>query len=147
MCHSNDLSDLSTTHYILFIQEPLLNTLIEVQTFLAANPSEIVTIIFEDYVTAPNGLTNVFKAANLTQYWFPAASMPVNGAAWPTIGTLIQNNWRLVVFTSKRAKQATEGIAYQWAYMNENQCKQRCFEWKSGIDFQAHSIRECCIKC
>ncbi|CAM6103997.1 unnamed protein product [Calypogeia fissa] len=101
--------------------EPLLNTLIEIQTFLAANPTEIVTIFLEDYVTAPNGLTNVFKAANLTQYWFPVASMPVGGAAWPTIGTMIQNNWRLLVFTSIRSKQATEGIAYQWAYMNENQ--------------------------
>ncbi|PRQ55016.1 putative PLC-like phosphodiesterase, TIM beta/alpha-barrel domain-containing protein [Rosa chinensis] len=48
--------------------EPAIDTLNEIQAFLSANPGEIVTLILEDYVEAPNGLTNVFKAAGLMKY-------------------------------------------------------------------------------
>ena len=95
----------------------------EVQAFLEANPTEIVTIIIEDYVTSPNGLTKVFNAAGLKKYWFAVSRMPKNGENWPTIDDMIQKNQRLVVFTSKSAKEASEGIAYQWRYMVENQCE------------------------
>ncbi|KAI8534180.1 hypothetical protein RHMOL_Rhmol10G0069100 [Rhododendron molle] len=44
--------------------EPAIDTLREVEAFLSANPSEIVTIILEDYVQAPNGLTKVFTDAD-----------------------------------------------------------------------------------
>lgn len=101
--------------------QPAINVLKEVQAFLEANPTEIVTIIIEDYVTSPNGLTNVFNAAGLKKYWFPVSRMPKNGENWPTIDDMIQKNQRLVVFTSKSAKEASEGIAYQWRYMVENQ--------------------------
>lgn len=101
--------------------EPAIDTLKEIEAFLAANPSEIVTIILEDYVEAPNGLTNVFKASGLSDYWFPLSSMPKNGEDWPLVSDMVANNQRLIVFTSKRAKEQTEGIAYQWNYMVENQ--------------------------
>ncbi|KAJ0076576.1 hypothetical protein Patl1_35535 [Pistacia atlantica] len=101
--------------------QPAINVLKEVQKFLEANPAEIVTIIIEDYVTSPNGLTNVFVAAGLAKYWFPVTRMPNNGGDWPTVDDMIRNNQRLVVFTSKSAKEASEGIAYQWSYMVENQ--------------------------
>lgn len=95
----------------------------EVKAFLEANPAEIVTIFIEDYVTSPNGLTKVFDAAELRKYWFPVSSMPKNGESWPTVDDMIHENQRLVVFTSKSAKEASEGIAYQWRYVVENQCE------------------------
>ncbi|XP_023518072.1 PI-PLC X domain-containing protein At5g67130-like isoform X1 [Cucurbita pepo subsp. pepo] len=101
--------------------QPAIEVLKEFQAFLGANPSEIVTIIIEDYVTAPNGLTNVFAAAGLKQFWFPVSSMPKNGGDWPTVSDMIQKNQRLLVFTSKAAKEASDGIAYVWNYMVENQ--------------------------
>ncbi|XP_044490639.1 PI-PLC X domain-containing protein At5g67130-like [Mangifera indica] len=101
--------------------QPAVNVLKEVQKFLEGNPTEIVTIIIEDYVTSPNGLTNVFVAAGLAKYWFPVTRMPKNGGDWPTVDDMIRNNQRLLVFTSKSAKEASEGIAYQWRYMVENQ--------------------------
>lgn len=104
-------------------QQPAVNVLKEVQKFLVGNPTEIVTIIIEDYVTSPNGLTNVFVAAGLAKYWFPVTRMPQNGGDWPTVDDMIRNNQRLLVFTSKSAKEASEGIAYQWRYMVENQCE------------------------
>jgi hypothetical protein len=104
------------------MQQPAINVLKEIQVFLEANPSEIVTIIIEDYVTSPKGLTKVFNAAGLRKYWFPVSRMPKNGGDWPTVDDMVQKNQRLVVFTSKAAKEASEGIAYEWRYLVENQC-------------------------
>ncbi|KAF8405003.1 hypothetical protein HHK36_009898 [Tetracentron sinense] len=101
--------------------QPAINVLKEIQVFLEANPSEIVTIIIEDYVTSPKGLTNVFNAAGLRKFWFPVSRMPKNGEDWPTVDNMVQQNQRLVVFTSKSAKEASEGIAYEWKYLVENQ--------------------------
>lgn len=95
----------------------------EIEAFLSANPSEIVTIILEDYVETPNGLTKVFTDAGLMKYWFPLSKMPKNGQDWPLVTDMVANNQRLLVFTSKSAKEQSEGIAYQWNYMVENQCK------------------------
>lgn len=106
----------------LVFQQPAINVLKEVQAFLEGNPTEIVTTIIEDYVTTPNGLTNAFAAAGLAKYRFPVTQMPKNGEDWPTIDDMIRNNQRLVVFTSKSSKEASEGIGYQWDYMVENQC-------------------------
>ncbi|XP_016649162.1 PREDICTED: PI-PLC X domain-containing protein At5g67130 isoform X1 [Prunus mume] len=103
--------------------EPAIDTLMEIEAFLSANPAEIVTLILEDYVEAPNGLTNVFKASGLMKYWFPVTSMPKNGQDWPLVSDMVAKNQRLLVFTSKSAKEQSEGIAYQWNYMVENQCK------------------------
>jgi len=105
------------------MQQPAISVLKEIQAFLEANPSEIVTIIIEDYVTSPKGLTKVFNAAGLRKYWFPVSRMPKNGGDWPTVDDMVQKNQRLVVFTSKAAKEASEGIAYEWRYLVENQCK------------------------
>ncbi|GKV01586.1 hypothetical protein SLEP1_g14133 [Rubroshorea leprosula] len=101
--------------------QPAINVLKEIQAFLEANPSEIVTIIIEDYVSSTNGLTKVFDAAGLRKFWFPVSRMPKNGGDWPTVDDMVQSNQRLLVFTSKSAKEASEGIAYQWRYMVENQ--------------------------
>ncbi|KAF2299238.1 hypothetical protein GH714_031078 [Hevea brasiliensis] len=99
---------------------PAIDTLKEIEAFLSANPSEIVTIILEDYVQAPNGLTKVFTDAGLMKYWFPVTSMPKNGQDWPLVSDMVKNNQRLLVFTSIKSKEESEGIAYQWNYMVEN---------------------------
>lgn len=99
-----------------------MDTLIEIEAFLSENPSEIVTLILEDYVHTPNGLTKLFTDAGLMKYWFPVTSMPQNGQDWPLVSDMVANNQRLLVFTSIESKQADEGIAYQWNFMVENQC-------------------------
>ena len=71
---------------------------------------------------APKGLTNVFTKAGLMKYWFPISRMPKQGQDWPLVSDMVAKNQRLIVFTSKRSKQISEGIAYQWDYMVENQC-------------------------
>ncbi|XP_059643021.1 PI-PLC X domain-containing protein At5g67130 isoform X2 [Cornus florida] len=101
--------------------EPAIDTLKEIEAFLSANPTEIVTIILEDYVQAPNGLTKVFTDAGLMKYWFPVTNMPQNGQDWPFVSDMVAKNQRLIVFTSIKSKEQSEGIAYQWNYMVENQ--------------------------
>ena len=49
--------------------------------------------------------------------------MPQNGRDWPTVDAMVQKNQRLLVFTSKASKEASEGIAYEWRYVVENQCE------------------------
>ncbi|KAL5219331.1 hypothetical protein ABZP36_020015 [Zizania latifolia] len=115
LCHSNGGKCNDFTAF-----EPALDTFKEIEAFLSVNPSEIVTLILEDYVHAPNGLTNVFKASGLLKYWFPVSKMPQNGKDWPLVSDMVTSNQRLLVFTSIRSKQASEGIAYQWNFMVEN---------------------------
>eukprot|EP01018_Ginkgo_biloba_P003303 Gb_27392 [translate_table: standard] len=100
---------------------PAIDTLKQIEAFLSANPSEIITIILEDYVHAPHGLTKVFTAAGLMKYWFPVSNMPQNGGDWPLVSDMVANNHRLIVFTSIASKEQTEGIAYEWNYIVENQ--------------------------
>ncbi|PIA56514.1 hypothetical protein AQUCO_00700691v1 [Aquilegia coerulea] len=116
LCHSFNGTCIDNTAF-----KPAIRVLKEIQVFLDANPSEIVTIFIEDYVKSPQGLTNVFNAAGLRKFWFPVSQMPKNGEDWPIVDDMIQKNQRLLVFTSKRAKEATEGIAYEWKYIVENQ--------------------------
>ncbi|XAR71314.1 hypothetical protein NMG60_11028519 [Bertholletia excelsa] len=101
--------------------QPAIDTLKEIEAFLSANPSEIVTLILEDYVRAPNGLTKVFTKAGLMKYRFPLKDMPKMGQDWPLVSHMVAQNHRLLVFTSIVSKEETEGIAYQWNYMVENQ--------------------------
>ncbi|PON82084.1 PLC-like phosphodiesterase [Trema orientale] len=101
--------------------EPAIDTLKEIESFLSANPSEIVTLILEDYVQAPKGLTTVFTNARLMKYWFPLENMPKSGQDWPLVSDIVAKNQRLIVFTSIKSKEQSEGIAYQWNYMVENQ--------------------------
>ncbi|KAJ3675169.1 hypothetical protein LUZ60_004211 [Juncus effusus] len=106
-------------NYTAFV--PALYVLKEINAFLERNPSEIITIFIEDYVTSPNGLNKVFNAAGLMKYWFPASKLPKNGGDWPILSNMIENNLRLLVFTSKSWKESKEGIAYEWTYVVENQ--------------------------
>lgn len=61
--------------------------------------------------------------AGLDKYWFPVSKMPKKGEDWPTVTNMAQDNHRLLVFTSDSSKEASEGVAYQWRYMVENDRK------------------------
>lgn len=104
-------------------QQPAINTLREVEAFLSQYPTEIVTIIIEDYVQTPKGLTSLFIRAGLDKYFFPVSKMPKKGEDWPTVTEMVQKNYRLLVFSSVASKEAEDGIAYQWRYILENECK------------------------
>ncbi|CAA3028375.1 PI-PLC X domain-containing At5g67130 [Olea europaea subsp. europaea] len=101
--------------------QPAINTLKEVEAFMTKNPSDIVTIIIEDYVHTPKGLTRVYSDAGVDKYWYPVEKMPKKDENCPTINDMVQNNHRLLVFNFDSLKEAGEGIAYQLRYMVDNE--------------------------
>ncbi|CAN0829832.1 PI-PLC X domain-containing protein At5g67130 [Linum grandiflorum] len=102
--------------------EPLMDTLKEIEAFMSANPTEIVTLILEDHVRTPNGLSQIFKSSGLDKFWFPVSKMPKDGKEdWLLVKEMVANNHRLIVFTSYSSKQQSQGIAYQWNFMVETQ--------------------------
>ncbi|KAF8068511.1 hypothetical protein N665_1146s0005 [Sinapis alba] len=116
LCHSFDGKCFEFTKF-----NRAIYTLEEIFAFLTANPSEIVTLFLEDYVKSPQALTKVFTDSGLKKFWFPVENMPKGGQDWPLVKDMVANNHRLIVFTSDKSKQETEGIAYQWNYVVENQ--------------------------
>ncbi|KAJ3700400.1 hypothetical protein LUZ61_004105 [Rhynchospora tenuis] len=116
LCHSYGGNCYNYTAFV-----PALGVLKEINVFLEANPSEVITIFIEDYVTSPMGLPKVFNESGLMKYWFPVSRMPKNGGDWPLLSDMIKSNQRLLVFTSKSWKENQEGIAYEWTYVVENQ--------------------------
>ncbi|KAM0905365.1 hypothetical protein ACQ4PT_017426 [Festuca glaucescens] len=115
LCHSFGGNCYNFTAY-----QPAINVFKEIQTFLAANPSEVITVFLEDYTVA-GSLPKVFNASGLMKYWFPVANMPKSGGNWPLLKDMISQNERLIVFTSKKAKEASEGIPFEWSYVVESQ--------------------------
>ncbi|KFK39281.1 hypothetical protein AALP_AA3G224100 [Arabis alpina] len=116
LCHSYGGNCFNYTAF-----QPAVNILKEFQVYLDKNKDVVVTLIIEDYVKSPNGLTKVFDASGLRNFMFPVTRMPKNGEDWPTLDDMISQNQRLLVFTSSPHKEASEGIAFLWRYMVENQ--------------------------
>uniref|UniRef100_A0ACD5WP23 Uncharacterized protein n=1 Tax=Avena sativa TaxID=4498 RepID=A0ACD5WP23_AVESA len=120
LCHSKGGKCFDFTAF-----EPAADTMREIEAFLSSHPTEVVTLILEDYVRSDHGLSKLFDSTGLTKYWFPVSSMPRHGEDWPRVGDMIARGHRLLVFTSDESKETGEGIAYQWNFMVENQCKRR----------------------
>nr|GEX08071.1 PI-PLC X domain-containing protein At5g67130 [Tanacetum cinerariifolium] len=54
-------------------------------------------------------------------FFIGKSNMPKGGQDWPLVKDMVSNNQRLLVFSSVQSKEQSEGIAYQWNYMVENQ--------------------------
>ena len=88
-----DPSQTFLCHAACFLgKQPLEEGLGEITLFLEEKPGEVLTLIFESYIT-PAELAAAFDAAGLTQYTYQHDS-----GAWPTLGTMIDAGTRLVAF-------------------------------------------------
>lgn len=74
--------------------QPLSSNLAEIKNFLDANPTDIVTIIFECYIDA-NMMEQSFTDAGLISYLHTQTL----GDPWPTLQQMIDAGGRLVVLT------------------------------------------------
>jgi hypothetical protein len=74
--------------------EPLGPRLETLRAFLEENPGELLTVILESYAPATL-VAEAFTLAGLAEL---AHTQPV-GQPWPTLGSLVADNERLVVFT------------------------------------------------
>uniref|UniRef100_A0A0D9ZSS4 Phosphatidylinositol-specific phospholipase C X domain-containing protein n=1 Tax=Oryza glumipatula TaxID=40148 RepID=A0A0D9ZSS4_9ORYZ len=97
-----------------------MDVLKEIGAFLDANPSEVITVFVEDYA-GPGSLGKVVGGSGLSKYLFPPAKMPKGGGDWPLLKDMIAQNHRLLMFTSKRGKDGSDGLAYEWDYVLETQ--------------------------
>jgi hypothetical protein len=94
--------------------EPLASILGDVKAFLDAHPTEVVTIIFESYVTAAQ-MNDVFTQVGLLDDVYAQTL----GQPWPTLGDLIAADRRLVVFTDVNDGQAFPWYHYVWDHAVE----------------------------
>ncbi len=89
--------------YCQFGWKPLRDGLGEIKTFLDTHPNEVVSIIFETYVT-PADTAAAFSQSGLSAYVTAHAA----NAPWPTLRQMIAAGTRLVAFTD------SGGGSYPW---------------------------------
>jgi len=88
----------------------LVDGLTEIRRFLEHHPNEVVTIIFEAYVSA-EATAAVFEAVGLLPY---VHTQPL-GEPWPTLREMIDSGRRLVVFAD-RDRGVVPWYHYVWDY-------------------------------
>ncbi|EIM90665.1 PLC-like phosphodiesterase, partial [Stereum hirsutum FP-91666 SS1] len=100
------------TSCLLFDGGTVESYLDNVATFLAANPTEVVTLLF----TNPESLSltdvwaPVFESSGIATIAFVPPSLPVAFDEWPTLGEMISSGKRVVVFMDFGAE--TGGVNY-----------------------------------
>ncbi|HEX2898278.1 MAG TPA: phosphatidylinositol-specific phospholipase C domain-containing protein, partial [Bacteroidia bacterium] len=94
--------------------QPLSDLLDDIKAFLDSQPNEVVSIIFESYITAAQ-MNAAFTQAGLLPY---VHAQP-QGSPWPTLGDMIAANRRLVVFTDVNDGQAYPWYHYVWDHAVE----------------------------
>jgi hypothetical protein len=98
LCHAGDVIPCDQ-----FGMRPLIDTLNDIRVFLEQHPNEIVSIIFESYVSEADAAAD-FVASGLIAHAY--AQPPA--APWPTLRELIEADTRLVVFTDD------SGVSLPW---------------------------------
>lgn len=87
----------------LFGKRLLADGLCAITRFLDENPGEVVTLIFESYISADQA-EEAFRRSGLIDY---VHAHPL-GAPWPTLGEMVSRDERLVAFSAR------EGGARPW---------------------------------
>lgn len=104
----------------------LASNLEQIKAFMDDNPNEVITIIFETYVSSAM-MNEVFTEAGLIPY-LHAQTL---GEAWPTLQQMIDSNQRLVVFSDQNDALSTqEWYHYIWDHAVETH-----FSNNSPVDF------------
>ncbi|KAJ2337574.1 hypothetical protein GGI00_000132 [Coemansia sp. RSA 2681] len=106
---------------------PLTDTLVVFREFLDSNPSEVITFIIENVSNfAAKDLQPSFVQSGIEKYAFvPKPTFAANstnhaGYQWPTLGQLVSEGQRLVVFIDSNAQpDAVPYILPEWEYVVE----------------------------
>jgi hypothetical protein len=107
--------------------ELLVDGLGKITAFLDAHPYEVLTIIFESYISAADTAA-AFAASGLDQY---VHTQPLPGS-WPTLRQMIESNERLVVLTDDSDDGGFAWYHYVWD-----------FSWETPFSFEAPEDLTC----
>jgi hypothetical protein len=88
--------------------QKLIDVLMEIKTFLTDNPSEIVSIIFEN-----NGSNTQLQKA-IDSSGLDKITYLHSGSTWPTLQKMINNNQRLVLLVEFDKKPRANYLMYAW---------------------------------
>eukprot|EP00245_Coleochaete_scutata_P000586 TRINITY_DN1068_c0_g2_i3.p1 TRINITY_DN1068_c0_g2~~TRINITY_DN1068_c0_g2_i3.p1 ORF type:complete len:312 (-),score=45.59 TRINITY_DN1068_c0_g2_i3:501-1436(-) len=99
----------------------------EIKQFLDENPSEVVTCIFETYVTDPAMMAKAIADGAVTDliFWCNGTNGGPTCPPWPTLKEMIDSNKRLVLWSYK---WEGDGLPCQWGYAVENVYGDACCE-------------------
>lgn len=118
--------------FIALGSEPLEDVLIDIQQFLLANPTEVVTIIFEANISA-SAMATVFTSSGLDPYLHTQTF----GQPWPTLQEMIDVDKRLVVLSDVDDAGTNETwYHYMWDY-----CVETDYSNSSRADFSCEFNR------
>lgn len=90
--------------------QPLVDVLKEVYTFLANNQNEIVTIIFENNGSNAQ-LIAAIEESGLTNFAY------VHNGTWKTLQQMINSNQRLVMFAEQDKTPSANYLKHAWTYV------------------------------
>ena len=94
--------------------EPLVDGLTRLATFIGEHPRNVIIVTFEDYISAQDTYDS-FVAVGLDSELYHHET----GTDWPTLGTLVEQETRLVVFAANNGGLLT-GLMSQWEHWLEN---------------------------
>lgn len=86
----------------------LLDDLKVVEAFVAANPTEVVTLLMESQNTTSDQIATAVNSAGLMPWVHTQAA----GAPWPTLGDMIQHGDHLVIMNADQT--STGGTSFPW---------------------------------
>jgi|GEM_PF-862394 len=95
-----------------FGKKPLAEALAEMKTFIDDNPHEVLTIIFESYIT-PAETETAFTESGLIDYIYTPAT---NQTEWPTLEEMINSDSKMVVYTDPWDSSAMDWHLDEWQY-------------------------------
>lgn len=118
LCHANCI--LGSTSFTDMLQD--------VKTWLESHPREIVTFILEAYISE-EATEKSLRESGIWDYVYHHNAAP--GSPWPTLGEMIENNQRLVVFTDDNTSNGEWHLNWQ-AYGFETPYDDPSFSCENG---------------
>lgn len=92
----------------------------EIGEFLLKNTNEVVTLIFEDYVTDTTAYENFFKNSQYFNMIMDISAVDTKTDSWPTLDWMITNNKRILIFTDEERNSNNVFSFNLWKYSVEN---------------------------
>lgn len=106
--NQNGTLELCHTSCLLYDGGSLASYLTKVKTFVDANPNEVVSLLLVNIDDQPpSAFAAVYESVGLDQLsWSPPAAIVATNA-WPTLGSMVDSNKRVVTFMDNSADFTT----------------------------------------